>query len=454
MSKYTDAIRKLAKMKALDAESAEKLLNAHAEEQDGGPGSGNFGHAGRPGKRGGSAPEGGGGGSSAASSSSSSASGQKMMGYGPTSGLSGKASKQQAEKWGKEFEETRNRDPFEGMSAKQKEDLKNRLMNQQKEKEDYLNKVNSQFPPSQRSMPNPPVGGEPKVDPSDDPTGRKDKAVAQFRNKKLNDANMAMADRCFEMKNSPEFANEPKAREVVERWENTLSKPQSGRPTPEQSKAATEKKLGNIAPELQPYFREVYEKRLKDEPKITNDICDIADELGAEMYGLDYRLKSAGLNEKGECRAAQKIAEDMDKNGWTYEQAVDNFSDMVRYTQACTEDTAVDQFEKTKAALEKKGYKFAKVKNTWDTFSEDNPYRGINCVVVSPSGTRFELQFHTPESIVGKEVQHPWYEEFRSDKVKPDRKKELGRKMYENMKKMRAPKNIGRISNYPPKGYD
>lgn len=68
MSKYTNAIRLLAKMKALDAETAEKLLNSHVSEQDGGPGSGNFGHAGRPGKRGGSAPEGGGGGGGSGSS--------------------------------------------------------------------------------------------------------------------------------------------------------------------------------------------------------------------------------------------------------------------------------------------------------------------------------------------------------------------------------------------------
>lgn len=73
MSKYFKAIRLLARAKGLDADNAERLLNAHAEEQDGGPGSGNFGHAGRPGKRGGSAP-GKGGGSSSVSPSGKTAS--------------------------------------------------------------------------------------------------------------------------------------------------------------------------------------------------------------------------------------------------------------------------------------------------------------------------------------------------------------------------------------------
>ena len=59
MSKKKRAIQFLARYKALDSVVAEKIMNT--EMTDGGPGSGNFGHAGRPGKRGGSAPENGGG---------------------------------------------------------------------------------------------------------------------------------------------------------------------------------------------------------------------------------------------------------------------------------------------------------------------------------------------------------------------------------------------------------
>jgi len=82
MSKYIDAIRRLAKMKALDAKSAEKLLNAHSE--DGGPGSGNFGHRGRPGKKGGSAPRGGGGAATSATTNpSGTPSGQTVHFYNP-----------------------------------------------------------------------------------------------------------------------------------------------------------------------------------------------------------------------------------------------------------------------------------------------------------------------------------------------------------------------------------
>ena len=56
MGKKSWAIRFLAQHKSLDAAAVGKLM----EMEDGGPGSGNFGHKGRPGKRGGSSKEGGG----------------------------------------------------------------------------------------------------------------------------------------------------------------------------------------------------------------------------------------------------------------------------------------------------------------------------------------------------------------------------------------------------------
>lgn len=58
MSKYTGLLKFLGRQKALDSETAECLLRM---SHDGGPGSGNFGHAGRPGKVGGSMETGSGG---------------------------------------------------------------------------------------------------------------------------------------------------------------------------------------------------------------------------------------------------------------------------------------------------------------------------------------------------------------------------------------------------------
>ena len=264
-------------------------------------------------------------------------------------------------------------------------------------------------------------------------------------------SNMEQADKCFEeAKKWPEGSHE---RDVYNMYSEILSKPLSGRPSPEKSKATTEKFLGNISSQLKPYAVERYKKDLANEPQITNDICDVAEGLGTDMFGLDYRLKKASDNDQGVCRIAEKIQQDMDeaaKRGkpLSYEQAVDNLGDLVRYTQACTADNLENNANKTLKALEKKGYEVVKVKNTWESYNEKNPYRGVNCSLVSPTGTKFELQFHTAESLVCKEVQHGWYEEARTENTPQPRKDELNKRMFENAKSMKTPKNIGQLKSF------
>lgn len=293
--------------------------------------------------------------------------------------------------------------------------------------------------------------------------GRTGRVSKQQNLRNLSKSNRETAKACLEKaKKYPEGSPENKAYKM---WAETMSNPLPGRPTPEDSEQMRKKNLKNISSQLQPYAVERYKKDLKNEPKITNDLCDIADELGTQMFGLPYRMKSAGDKkiidpdtgeEKNVCRIADKIAENQvearrDGMDDSYQAATDRLSDLVRYTQACTTENLVSNAEATMKALEKKGYKPIKVKNTWETFNEKNPYRGVNCVFESPDGTRFELQFHTAESLVGKEVQHGWYEESRTPGINPRRKAELDKRMYDNMASMKAPKDIGRIKEYPPK---
>ena len=270
--------------------------------------------------------------------------------------------------------------------------------------------------------------------------------------KNMRTANSDAAKSCLEKaKKWPKGSEE---REIYERYADSMSKPQPGRPTKEESKAMTKKFLGNISSQLKPAAVDRYKKDLANEPAITKDMCDIADALGTEMYGLNYRLKKASDSSDGGCRIADKIAENMSKtkpdgSKKTYEEAVSELSDMVRYTQGCTPETLTDQFEKTSKMLEKKGYKPVKVKNSWDKYSIDRPYRGVNCVFESPTGTKFELQFHTPDSLVGKEVQHPQYEEQRKPTTSKARFAELGKIMYDNMASLKRPKGVERIKEYP-----
>lgn len=277
--------------------------------------------------------------------------------------------------------------------------------------------------------------------------GNRQHALSRIANRKaVEKANRSMAQECERRaKQWPEGSEE---RKLYAMCQGILSKPLPKKPTPEESKALTDKMLGNISSKLRPYAQERYKKDLQNEPEITSDLHSISESLGTGLFGLEHRLKKASDSSDGRCRIEDKIREDMDEKGMSYEQAADSLSDMVRYTQACTPDTMTKNIEKTFAELEKKGYKVLKVKNTWGTFDMKKPYRGVNCVVQSPKGTRFELQFHTPESLTGKEVQHGWYEEFRNPDTPEPRKKELAKRMYENMAAMQQPKDIERIRSF------
>ena len=284
-------------------------------------------------------------------------------------------------------------------------------------------------------------------------SGKTSPAVRKANQRSLSESNRKMSQTCRERAAQwPEGSGE---RHIYELYAGILSKPLDGRPTPEQSKALTDKFQSNISSQLKPYAVERYKRDLANEPQITSDLCDISEDLGVGMFGLGYRLKKASDSDDGGCRIAEKIQENIKEaedrgEHISYEQATDQLSDMVRYTQACTADNLTDCFEATRSALEAKGYKTVKVKNTWDSYSINKAYRGVNCVFMSPTGTRFELQFHTAESLVGKEVQHGQYEEQRSPRTSESRKKELGQMMYNNMSSLSRPKGIERIKKYPP----
>jgi len=422
MNKFMRALRLLAQDGSLDAETAEKLISANAQEKDGGPGSGNFGHKGRPGKLGGSSKEGGSG--SSEGSGSESGSNSKISGSGGSaSNWEGIASKANAKQKSAAMKDPTIKEPT-GVSQAQKGQQP--TINYGKE---FARQTSSKLQSAGKNL-------------------------AKAQQKALRDSNMKMADVCFEKaKEWPEGSHE---REVYNMYSGILSKPQSGRPTPEQSEKLTQKMFSNISPKLKPAAVERYKKDLANEPQITSDICDIADSIGAEMFGLDYRLKKASDNGEGVCRVDEKIREnieDANKAGYelSYEDSVGMLGDLVRYTQACTADNLESNANKTLNALKEKGYEVTQVKNTWETFDEKKPYRGVNCTVVSPTGTRFELQFHTAESLVCKEVQHGWYEEARTESTPQERKDELNKRMYENALNMTAPKGIGRLKTIKEK---
>jgi len=129
---------------------------------------------------------------------------------------------------------------------------------------------------------------------------------------------------------------------------------------------------------------------------------------------------------KSENSITRKIREKMLEDGLTEEEAAARINDVNRYTMLFNGDTYVEQVKAVQSQLSEMGYvKYDnKYKNYW---KEGDDYDGYNTVMVNEeTGQRFELQFHTYESIAIKARSHEIYAELRSmPESRMDRRKEL-----------------------------
>ena len=112
----------------------------------------------------------------------------------------------------------------------------------------------------------------------------------------------------------------------------------------------------------------------------------------------------------------------------------------MRYTSVSGVNKLVGNYTSVLNDLIDNGYRVIEVKNTW--IDDKNPYKGVNVSILAPSGQKFELQFHTPESLEAKEVMHKLYEEARLPTTPLGRKNELVKEMCEISRVLEKPKNI------------
>ncbi len=154
------------------------------------------------------------------------------------------------------------------------------------------------------------------------------------------------------------------------------------------------------------------------EKEITETLIDIGEKHNSVLVGLKYRFKSVKA-------MARKI--DSEKGNRSAKETAESMSDVIRYTMTYSPENYVAGAKGVIDELKEKGYALT-VKNYWKS---GDPYQGINIAAVHPDGTRFELQFHTPQSVVEKEVIHKFYEEYRttSDPV-------ARRKIYDRMTRL------------------
>lgn len=173
-----------------------------------------------------------------------------------------------------------------------------------------------------------------------------------------------------------------------------------------------------------------YNKAVENEPEITKHVKDVAEKTGMNMEGLEYRLKTKESY-------LGKIKREYSPDGNTYE-----VKDIIRYTYTAPAKDLVPKAEKAIELHKDAGYNTDRIKNSW--LDSRNPYNGVNTILSSPKGQKFEIQYHTPESYAVKDQMHKDYESWR--KLDPSSKEaiELRKKMFTQSQGMEVPANIER----------
>jgi hypothetical protein len=181
----------------------------------------------------------------------------------------------------------------------------------------------------------------------------------------------------------------------------------------------------------------VYDSARGAEKSITPDMEEIAGELGAEMVGLEFSVKTASSVED---KIRRKVAA-----GETEENVIQGMSDLVRYTQQGRHDQIVVRAARTIKKLQEKGYDIIEVDNKY--LNPDNNYKAVHINAMSPNGQKFELQIHSPESLGVKNKIHPLYEEWRKVSTSQGRRDELAKQMKEISARLPIPDDIASVSN-------
>jgi hypothetical protein len=183
--------------------------------------------------------------------------------------------------------------------------------------------------------------------------------------------------------------------------------------------------------------------------------ADLADEAERHILPAMRRIEAAGPERnlaglehmvKGEDRLKEKLAEELTGKEKTVRAALNEVPDAIRFTLCCDAQRYAMSVQADVERLKTEGFELVKLKNLWT----DNQYKGINSQWRRPeSGSRFEMQFHTPESLEAKELTHQAYERIRREDVTPAERSEARAFQRQVNAVLFTPPGTDRIRNYP-----
>jgi hypothetical protein len=165
------------------------------------------------------------------------------------------------------------------------------------------------------------------------------------------------------------------------------------------------------------YCEELLAKASDEEPTVTARLMRIAEDAGGELIKLEFRLK-------GRDSMLRKVNKALHEHP-DYGLADVRIDDALRYTMRVEDEPAGNYIDTARATLKRfevDGHTVVLVKNYWPA---DDSYSGLNCVLMSPKGLHWELQFHTRGSLAANVDNRKSYEELRLVTTSAERKREL-----------------------------
>ena len=192
--------------------------------------------------------------------------------------------------------------------------------------------------------------------------------------------------------------------------------------------------------------------------------ADLADEAGRHILPAMHRIEAAdprralaGLEHmvKGEDRLKEKLADAWHgRPALTARQVLSMIPDAIRFTLTYGSERYAEGVLADIDRLKAEGFELIKLKKLWD----GDQYKGINSQWSSSgTGTRVEMQFHTPESLEAKELTHEAYERIRANAALPVDEQDLDeQRQLESFQRrvnglIATPPGIDRIKDFPEK---
>lgn len=185
--------------------------------------------------------------------------------------------------------------------------------------------------------------------------------------------------------------------------------------------------------------------------------ADLADEADRDILPALLRIEAAdperrlaGLEHmvKGEDRLKEKLADELFGKNKTVREALSEVPDAIRFTLCYDHGRYAEGVLADVDRLKAEGFELIKLKNLWS----DNQYKGINSQWRRlGTGSRFEMQFHTPESLEAKELTHQAYERIRGSDATPTERREARAFQRQVNALLPIPAGTDHIKDYPEK---